>query len=351
MVVFLASSGAGAAIAIVILLIRIVIWIANSQSGGGGGPQPTTSSISLTCRRNTVRNDEGDSFPVAEVIMNGLVLRRTVGPRASLRMSLLDVTDSGTSPKPVRCLIPSLADHAGHFTWNHDFEIDGQGVRFSSQELAAIPVFALVAERRGRRKLRVQVVVADARSKPVLRATGHVHFEQEIPGPGDLAGFRQETDRRLATLALAVSAMDQSIDKEETDAIKAFFAEHAEDGPEGVRRRKQLNEVMAVEWRRLEAGEERPSAIRFIATRLELDEGFVREVHDRYLRAAMFEENALERSIGMPTGLSEEAKLDYLNGEYSRWRTRVTHRDPAKAQEAEERIKIIVRLRRDLTRV
>ncbi|MFQ5668662.1 MAG: hypothetical protein ACE5I7_19840 [Candidatus Binatia bacterium] len=51
----------------------------------------------------------------------------------------------------------------------------------------------------------------------------------------------------------------------------------------------------------------------------------------------------------MPAGLSHKEKLEFLNSEYRKWRTRVTHSDANVAAEASLRLERITKLRRELT--
>ena len=94
-----------------------------------------------------------------------------------------------------------------------------------------------------------------------------------------------------------------------------------------------------------EVDEREHQALRFVAERLDLPPGFVKEVHDRNLRANMFSSNDSEMLLGIPPGMSADEKKEFLSSEYRKWRSRVTHSDAHVASEASVRLQQIAKAR------
>ena len=117
----------------------------------------------------------------------------------------------------------------------------------------------------------------------------------------------------------------------------------------GLRLKRLEREVLEVAAADDVMHENEKQSLQFIATQLQLPDDFVREVHDRNLRLHMYDEAEDEALIGMPHGLSHEEKIDYLNKEYTKWRSRATHKDPKITAEASLRLQRITKMRRQLT--
>ena len=62
----------------------------------------------------------------------------------------------------------------------------------------------------------------------------------------------------------------------------------------------------------------------------------------------MLRDQSLDALLDMPTGLSIEEQISFLNREYQKWRSRVTHKDANIRTEAEIRLKRITERRREL---
>ena len=94
--------------------------------------------------------------------------------------------------------------------------------------------------------------------------------------------------------------------------------------------------------------EEEQLTLKIVAKELNIDTKVEREIHDRYFRVDMFRERSRDSLLDMTTGLSTNEQISFLNREYQKWRTRVTHKDAKIRTEAEMRLKRIAERRREI---
>jgi len=327
-------------------------------------------------------------------ISGAIIVPRPKEP-VRFRVRISDVNDSSDDPYPVFCMIPDIADEDGVYAFNEPTEIPYQFSQVDDMPITAIPLFALAGPKKGLRRIRVTVAITpDYGMEPVF-ATGSTTFTftQEAIGYIEIKERTKARERQIATLALGVSAADGRIDKRETAVIRRFFAERFTGRHDAEHGREKITQTLQETLNRLRSGQEKPSklvtrlcnelredgdpavtqaayelcvqivaadeavnkreqrTLAFIAQRLGLPEKFVREVQDRNVRLTMYEEVGDEQLVGMPVGLSDSEKREFLSQEYRKWRARVTHSDPKIAAEASLRLRRIAKLRGQLSDV
>jgi len=362
---------------------------------------PNSNLTALAGRRISVRciDDEfkpennGDSLPLKKIAICGAILAPKPNQRVRIRIALTDVTSKTGDPLPVFCMIPDLSDEEGVYSVDQPTTIPYQISEMRDMVVGVIPLFALVCPARGTRRLRLSVEIVDAGDPKRVFKRGKTtfEFEQDVLGYTEIRERTVAQERRIASLALAVSASDGFMDRRESTVLRRFFAERYARLDDADERREEITEALQETLVELKEDLEDPSemiarlcrelaedgdeaaiqtayelcvqvvaadetvdmreqgALAYIAERLDLPDEFVRETHERSLRIAMYDEVDDEQLIGMPSGLSDDEKREFLNKEYRKWRGRVTHKDPAVAAEATLRIERIRKLRRKLS--
>jgi hypothetical protein len=293
---------------------------------------------------------------------------------------------------PVFCMIPAMSDANGGFLFEQEFDLPYESCGLNDLDLVRIPLFALVGARSGQRQLRVVLLVVSQRNEKTRYGggTNATSVNLVLPGYEELAERTAHRDKQIAQLALSLAAADGRIDKRETAHVRRFFAERNasldnddersqkidqlmneamqpfRDGGQGGHKLKELMGTLCSQL--VEDGddsvkqtayelavkvvaadevvdEREQQALRFVAERLDLPAGFVKEVHDRNLRANMYSSNDTEMLLGIPPGMSAGEKKEFLSSEYRKWRSRVTHSDAQVAAEASVRLQQIAKAR------
>lgn len=363
------------------------------QSGVHGVANDVPRGLRVRCGHDSVELEQGTRVPVLAVRAQGAIVAPTDRYDARFHVRIADITENDDEPQPVFCAITEFADENGFYAFEQDTTIPYRASVLADMPLARIPVFALGFPRKGRRKLRVVLALTDqATSEHVIDADHTIIWcDNDRLGYLDLREKSLEQYKSAALLALAVSAADGYIDQREYQIIRRFFAERIVEDTDEEELKRSISNVLREPLQALRQGEEKPSQIirrvcekfrvggdpimaqvafelcvdvvaadgtvrsreeqvlQFVAERLQLPQSYVREVRDRNLRLSMYEESDKSALVDMPRGLSETEKIEFLNREYRKWRSRVTHSDPSIAAEAALRLKRITKLRQGLT--
>ncbi len=349
--------------------------------------------LTVKCVDDQIPTKDGSSLPIKKIVVSGSLITPMENQPAIVRVVLLDITDAPEDPAPIFCLLPDLCDEDGVFQVAQPTTIPYQFSEVSEMVIGAVPLFALVSARKGPRKIRLLVFFADPDDAMRVFAQGMATFayKQEIPGYIEIGERTKAHERQIACLALAISAADGHIDEREHTIIRRFFSERFADLDDAAERRKKVTEALqetltVLQARRLDAktligklchelqsgGEtnvaqaayelcvqvvaadeavdpREQEALDFIAKSLALPPRFVREIHDRNLRLSMYDDAEDEALVGMPAGLPLDKKIQFLNEEFRKWRSRATNKDPQIAAEATLRLERIAKLRRQLS--
>ena len=302
-------------------------------------------------------------------------------------VQVVDETEGEDSRYALLCEIPECADAESYYEFRQDSHIPYTVSEFEDINLTNIPLFALIGPKKGPRKWRIFVMVADATNDDQLYALGSqlIDYRQEHVGYTEWAAHTKAQEGQIAVLTLAMAAADGSISKRETSIIRNFFSERFQHLEEPDERKQHITYTLqstlsdlksghkavdfikntcrslkadndqtviqtayelctkvAVADESFEANEQK--ALKYIATQLEIDPEYVREVHDREIRLHMYSDQHNDRFIllGMPGGLSTVEQRAWLQSEYEKWRPRQSHPDTDIATEATLRVDQIV---------
>jgi len=382
---------------IVVLVIFVGLWVlgsvSSSSSSGSGGqatrPKQTEQGLSVSVQPDTVLAEDGESFEIMRVVVSGTITVPHDGYQSMWRIWLDDITEGSSSPQPVFCMIPDVADEDGCFAFEERLRVPHACSEIDGMEIGSVPGFALVCPRRGPRRLRVAVTVTAPTDPDRIWSAGYKTIEHHETKVGYLEYERhsREQDERVARLAVAVALADGRFDKAEARVIRRHFFQRYMGETDEAQRKQSISRVMKETLTRLNQGGGRVGkmigrmaremqseddlsdkrdayelcvqivgadgevtdrelkSIGHIVDKLELPQAVVQEVHDRHLRVSMIREEAFD-PLSMPTELSKAEKLKWLAEEYRRWHPRQNHKDREVRQEAENRIELIAKRRK-----
>ena len=235
----------GVVIAIVILVILVVIRVLAKASNEDRAArqvqqrirQAVEEGLTVRCTDDFYQPGEGGPrLPLKKIAVSGSIVMPAANQPVRFRVRLRDVTDSVAKPHPVFCMISDLADENGIYTFDQDTRIPYQFSEVRDMTLTTLPLFALLAPRQGPRRIHVTVAVTPVhRLDPVFAGgTAMFTFTQERPGYIEIGERTKARERQIATLALAMSAADGSIDRRESMVIRRFFTERYADREDGA---------------------------------------------------------------------------------------------------------------------
>jgi hypothetical protein len=340
-------------------------------------------------------DDASPAMPVKQVLVSGTFQVPCGGQSVVIRVWIGDVTESSEKAKPLRCLIPDINDAHGNYSFSQTLSIPYQFSTVEMMPITTIPLFALRCPRQGIRRLKVSVAITpiDRTSPKYASGTKTFRYTQTEMGYVDLKERWVSTkalENQVAILALATSADDGHMGKDEAAVIREYFRSRFEDSDEGEERRESVNTTLKSTFQDFLARRKKPrkvigavcqklvkngdtdllheayelcvrvvaadgdihrreqQVLDYVAEKLRLPEGFVREVHDQNFRLNMFSQADEERSVGMPSGLTSDEKREFLNQEYRKWSRRQAHSDSAIAGDASLRLSRIAALRAEL---
>jgi hypothetical protein len=346
-------------------------------------------------RKPDIWTPEGESsasgLTITAISMSGGIFVDWDGFPVIITMRIFDISD-GAEPERrygIGCNLDGLHDESGFFEYVQELEIPYQATTLSDLPVGAIPDFALMLPKKGRRRVIVYVLIAPAHDPEGYFTFGSVEYDLDFERVGYLEweDHALEQEEHLVRIFAAASAVDETIVRAEIDTIKEFFSTRYE-GRDDAKKWKSrasavlrstvedLSEKRTTPGRLLnaaakairDADEPEVSRTAFevavravaadgvvnqkeerllekLASALDLDSDVVRELRDRNLRATMFEHAEDESILGMPSGLSDEQKRSWLSTEYGKWRGRASHSNPDVAAEATIRLERIAKLR------
>jgi hypothetical protein len=371
---------------------------ARSFPVAGATTDEHAGTLDVRRRRETWSRGDGDARstePITALEISGDIEVPFPNCPVTLTVRAVDVTD-GDDPSdwhPVLCRIDALRDDDGHLLLAEEFDIPCTSTTLQEYPGPRIPDFALVLPRRGRRRLMAIVTIAP-RHAPHSRSgsTGAVRYDMDFDAVGylELEEHTLEQEENLLRIFVAASTVDGGVGQEEFDEIKRFLAQrHAgntdtkgwkdrasatlkrtvadldgglttperllnstaraivETGDAEITRTAYEVAVRAVAADGT-VGPKEEKLLTRLALALALDDNAVRELRERFIRSDMYIETSDADLLGMPAGMSLEAKRAWLSAEYAKWRGRASHSDSRIAAEATSRLERIARLRSSL---
>jgi tellurite resistance protein len=354
-------------------------------------------SLIVHRRRETWTHGEGDARatePITALEISGDVEVPFSNCPVILTVRVVDVTD-GDKPgewHPVFCRIDPLSDENGHLLLTEELTIPYTSTTLKDYPGPPIPDFALVLPRRGRRRLMALVMVARRDEPDADLAAGLVRYDMDFGEVGYLEweAHTVAQEENLLRIFVAASTIDGTVGQAEFDEIKRFLADRYARHDDATSWKSRATATLKRTAAEIDSGSTTPErllnstaraiveagdaesaraayeiAVRAVAadgvigpkeekllTRLALalalDDGAVRELRERFIRSDMYADASDKSLLGMPAGMTLEAKRAWLSAEYAKWRGRVSHADPLIAAEATTRLERIARLRSSL---
>ena len=354
---------------------------------------PLDMSI-LNCRVRMIEQKEGNTVIDAFAVeICGLIHAPDDMRSATLRISILDITDGSSEAKAVRARnpqgAPSGESNSSEFCYAAEL---GRLPRQTTTLDDWTCVARLCSDgqefcRRGRRTLRFDT--------SVLSADGGLEFahawctfvyDNPLPGYIDLQENDERTKVLTVALAFAVSAADGKLYDCEVGLIQnwardnvldsrartsdqargklekalsttvAFFSEGnkldtcrlceevVEIAPVG-HRYEILDLCLRVTQANGSVAVEEMAILKDLASRLEIDPEKFRTMVEKILPLDMHEVMDINDLLGITSDMSKEKTRKHLNKEYSKWNSRVTSASPEIQTQADQMLKIIAEAR------
>ena len=340
-----------------------------------------------------VYEPEGAKIDVIRVVASGTVAVPHDGHQVVTTVVMADVTDGEDDDArlPVMCSMPESANENGILYHQNKQTVPYQVTELKDITLLVVPRRALHLPKRGLREIMVIVGITSAINTDDLISGGQkkIQYNNQTIGYMEIDQAQQEQEELIAVLALSVAAADGHVAKAEKRVIRAWFNEHFAGKESDEEATEHVNDAMRSTFGMVEQDPNRAmrlatetaakmrefgsasyvrrayelcvgvamadgmmnleerKALGGIAKELGLSEEDVRVVHDQQVSWRRFSEDELLLEIPAEHETNED-KLKWVNEQYARWRTRVGHRDPAKAAEAQLRVERLVQMRHRL---
>jgi hypothetical protein len=346
-------------------------------------------------KNESIPEQPGRTIELIRVSIGGLVHFSHDNAPITYRVRLIDVTDGEQNLQPILCYIPELSDADGVFTFDVDAEAPYASLTFDNLELVHIPTEALIAPKKGQRRIKVVVGITPPDSVEWFYISGEtiINFIQQTYGWMEFQEAIANQESKLATLALCFASIEGAIGKPEAATIKKYFTELYANADNVDTRKQKVNEAMKDTLARLRNKQQQPreviqricdellrensaplsqqayeicvrvavadeklenseeETLSYISRKLELAKEFVTEIHDRYISISTRQHNdnmSIFDILGMPKGLLKEQKLEWIQVQYRKWRNRVTNKDPKVSAEASLMLGMLAKARTQL---
>lgn len=350
--------------------------------------------MKVRCHGDQLTTDSGKKMDFMRVTVSGTCMVPSDNYPCRIHLKAIDVTDGYSEENilPILSLFPDMADENGFLATSTELTMPYQFTTFEDLQIGVLVPDYLVLPKRGTRKIRILTWITPITSTREIYKAGSLdlNYQQKAYGYLEQAKRDLDADKLIAQLAVILCAADGAIEQPEMQIIHRFFEQRMlhRDDAEGHREKisqtliKAINnsgtqnsdihrqiqslakKLLAFDDSRIfqeayelctqiTAADNKVSkaeqlTLKIIAEELNISKNVVREIHDRYFSVDMFRERSRDALIDMPAGLSTDEQISFLNREYQKWRSRVTHKDAKIRTEAEIRLKHITRSRRAL---
>lgn len=348
----------------------------------------------LNCRIRTVEMKEGNTVVDAFAVeICGTIHAPEDIRSATLRISILDITDGSAEAKEVRAMDPQGASPGE--SGNSEFCYVTELGRLP-QETTTLEDWTSVARlrsdgqefcRRGKRTLRFETSIQSADGDVELaRAWCTFVYDNPLPGYIDLLENDERTKVLTVALAFAVSAADGKLCDCEVELIKNWARENVLESSaqtsdqardklemalsttvayfsEGNRldvcslceevveiaqvgqRYEVLDLCLRVTKANGSVAAEEMAVLKALASWLEVDVEKFRTMIEKILPVDMHEVMDVKDLLGITSDMGKERTRKHLNREYSKWNSRVTSANPDIQTQADQMLKIIAEAR------
>lgn len=327
--------------------------------------------------------------PAEGILLHGKLHEGIAGAGAVAHLVVLDVTEGG-EPEPVLCLAPEAFLFDGPAMCRAiPFDLPYANVELNGFPVGVLPpVEAMLCPRRGTRRIQILVGVEQC-GLQLISAKVERTIEQSTWGYQQMDMARKTSAVRLATLGVLVAGVDGVVDRTEAFAAREFLQELLKANEASTDVKSAVNEALKSSLVSVRTCGDVPARVRTVcgeivsegaasdpevafelalrvisadgrldeaeasimdqlASWLQLEASSVESLKDRCLHLSQLQCDSEEQMVGIDPDWSEDRKLKHIRSEHRKWQGRVTLQDPAKRQEAEQRLKILARLRAKL---
>ncbi|NQT01613.1 MAG: TerB family tellurite resistance protein [Planctomycetes bacterium] len=343
----------------------------------------------LNCRVKLSKQQDGDCVSDAfNVEICGSIHAPRDVQSATLKISIVDVTDTASERNPVKALVKQWQmQDSSIFRYNAKLgKLPHQVTTIPNwTSIAMLRLDWLELPRKGKRELMFNTSIFPAEGGEQLAcARCYFAYHNRYFGYLDLKENVQRTKNLAVTLAFAVSAADNKLYGSEIEFIKNWARENIDlseaSNKERRKLEKALNETIAffrdgnklnnydicreivqiasladrydilnlclyVAQANGSVTTEELNLLKDFASWLEVDTNKFREMVQKVLPVDMHEVKDVEAILGITSDMSKEKARRHLNKEYSKWSARVANSDPEIQNQAGQMLKFIAQAR------
>ncbi len=343
----------------------------------------------LNCKIQQTNHQESDCIVDAlSVEICGSIHAPSDKHHATIRISIQDITEGSTAPKPVQAKVKQWqAENSPFFCYSIDLGKLPHHVTTLSDwtSVAKLRVDWLVFPYKGRRNLRFDISIYSARNiQELASAWCCCNYDNSSFGYMELQGNIERTKTLAVALAFAVSAADNRMYDCEIKLIKKWARDNIDPSMEydrdGRKLDKALNEIVNFfrDGNKLDNYEicreiveiapatgrydvldlclhaakangtvviEELEFLRNLANWLEIDGEKFRTMMEKVIPIEMHQVRDVESILGVTSDMNEDKTRAHLNKEYVKWNARVTNTNPEIQSQADQMLKLIAEAR------
>lgn len=350
--------------------------------------------MKVRCQSDQLATNSGEIMNFIRVTVSGTCMVPRDNYPCRIHFRTIDITDGSTEEAilPILSLFSDMADKDGLLATSTELTMPYQFTTFKDLQIGVLVPDALVLPRQGTRKIRILTwITPNTAEQPIYKfGSLDLNYQQKTYGYLERAERDLNADKAIVQLAVIICTADNVTEDREIEVIRRFFEQRMihRDDAEGHRKEISQTLIKAINnsssrntdiRRQIQSlaekllgfndnricqdayelcsqvatadnkiKEEEQFTLKIVAKELNINEKVKREIHDRYFRVDMVRERSRDALLDMPAGLSTDEQISFLNREYQKWRSRVTHKDAIIRTEAEMRLKHIAARRHEI---
>ena len=346
----------------------------------------------LNCRiQPTIHREGNDVVDAFTVELCGSIHGQGPGHTASLKISILDITDGMQKARPVHAKVRQWQkEESQEFSFSSDLGKFPNKVMVLSDwtNVGRLRLDWLLFPRRGNRVLQFDISILSSEDKRQLASSQYIYeHENRYFGYMDLQENIERSKTLAVALAFSVSAADGKLFDCEIELIKKWARENINPYQTSDNARQRLDKALdeTVTFFRdgnvlntydicMEASEIVPLSnrcdildlclraacasgsvvcaelqlLKDIAGWLEISSEKFRNMMEKIIPVEMLDKGDVETILGVTSEMTGEKA--HLNKEYAKWNSRVTNSDPKIQSQADQMLKLIAEARSQFTK-
>lgn len=350
----------------------------------------------INCSETQEQIDDAESASYQKINILNLKMRGTIVvpiPNYPV-VFIVSLFDSTEETKPVLTTINAFQmKQSMAFLYISDpfFIPHQQSILEDWVDFLKIPTDGLIFPKKGRRSLEVKVDVRSAIDfeELIVSASRVITIENKNAGYEGFVENREEVKRLIIQLAVAVSASDEKVERNEKEAVMQWLRRtnltNDEKANKAIRGRlekvfdyslnfvakggeiqtawicKRILEIAhpAEKYEAIElalkvanadnlAAENEIRLLERLAKALQLDPKRFKALMEKHLPLEMYEKVDRDVILNIQEDMTREQKKKHLREEYVKWNSRVTNPNPVIRKQAEDMLQLIAEARKDL---